>query len=60
VANAYALTVIGGGDTAVAVLRAGESHRISYISTGGGAFLELLEGKPMPAIEALETRGGAQ
>lgn len=54
VANSHALTIIGGGDTDVAVHRAGESDKISYISTGGGAFLELLEGKPMPAIEALE------
>jgi len=58
VANSYALTIIGGGDTDVAVHRGGESHKISFISTGGGAFLELLEGKPMPAIEALETCGG--
>jgi phosphoglycerate kinase len=54
VANAHALTIVGGGDTDVAVHRAGESMKISYISTGGGAFLELLEGKPMPAVEALE------
>jgi phosphoglycerate kinase len=60
VANAHALTIVGGGDTDVAVHRAGESFKISYISTGGGAFLELLEGKTMPAIEALETCGGAQ
>jgi phosphoglycerate kinase len=58
VANAHALTIVGGGDTDVAVHRAGESSKISYISTGGGAFLELLEGKTMPAIEALETCGG--
>lgn len=54
VANAHALTIVGGGDTDTAVHRAGEAHRISYISTGGGAFLELLEGKSMPAVEALE------
>lgn len=60
VANSHALTIIGGGDTDVAVHRAGESDKISYISTGGGAFLELLEGKPMPAIEALEASGGAR
>jgi phosphoglycerate kinase len=58
VANAHALSIVGGGDTDLAVHRAGESSRISYISTGGGAFLELLEGKPMPAIEALELAGG--
>jgi phosphoglycerate kinase len=54
VANAHALSIVGGGDTDTAVHRAGEAHRISYISTGGGAFLELLEGKTMPAVEALE------
>jgi phosphoglycerate kinase len=54
VANSHALTILGGGDTDVAVHRAGESLKISYISTGGGAFLELLEGKTMPAVEALE------
>jgi phosphoglycerate kinase len=59
VANAHALTIVGGGDTDVAVHRAGESMKISYISTGGGAFLELLEGKTMPAVEALEKSGGA-
>ncbi|MCX8022221.1 MAG: phosphoglycerate kinase [Syntrophorhabdaceae bacterium] len=58
VANAHALTIVGGGDTDVAVHRAGESFKISYISTGGGAFLELLEGKTMPAIEALEKHEG--
>ncbi len=59
VAHSHALTILGGGDTDVAVHRAGESQRISYISTGGGAFLELLEGKTMPAVEALEKSGGA-
>jgi phosphoglycerate kinase len=58
VANAHALTIVGGGDTDVAVHRAGESFKMSYISTGGGAFLELLEGKTMPAIEALEKSCG--
>jgi phosphoglycerate kinase len=57
VANAHALTIIGGGDTDVAVHLGGESSRMSYISTGGGAFLELLEGKTMPAVEALEKCG---
>ncbi len=54
VANSYALTIVGGGDTDVAVHEAGESANISYISTGGGAFLELLEGKDLPALKALE------
>lgn len=54
VANTYALTIVGGGDTDVAVHRAGEVDRISYISTGGGAFLKLLEGATLPAIAALD------
>lgn len=58
VAMSGALSIIGGGDTDSAVHKAGVSDKISYISTGGGAFLELLEGKTMPAVEALETCGG--
>ncbi len=58
VAKSGALSIIGGGDTDLAVHRAGLSDKISYISTGGGAFLELLEGKTMPAIAALEKNGG--
>ena len=53
IANSYALTIVGGGDTDVAVHRAGETNNISYISTGGGAFLELLEGKKLPGIAAI-------
>ncbi|MEO5658042.1 MAG: phosphoglycerate kinase [Nitrospiria bacterium] len=53
VAHAYALTIVGGGDTALAVHRAGESENISFISTGGGAALQLLEGKPLPGLVAL-------
>ncbi len=56
VANSYALTIVGGGDTDVALHRAGESYKISYISTGGGAFLSLLEGKELPAIAALTNK----
>lgn len=60
VANSYALTIVGGGDTDVAVHRAGEFAKISYISTGGGAFLELLEGKKLPGIKVLEENGKPQ
>jgi phosphoglycerate kinase len=58
VAGSGALSIIGGGDTDSAVDKAGVSSKMSYISTGGGAFLELLEGKTMPAVEALESSGG--
>jgi phosphoglycerate kinase len=54
VADSHALTIIGGGDTDVAVHKAGETDRISYISTGGGAFLSLLEGRQLPAVAALD------
>ncbi|HUV50809.1 MAG TPA: phosphoglycerate kinase [Anaerolineae bacterium] len=54
VANCYALTVVGGGDTDVAIHKEGATDMITYISTGGGAFLTMLEGKTLPAIAALE------
>ena len=54
VANSYAMTIVGGGDTDVAVNRTGESDKITYISTGGGASLQLLGGKILPALEALD------
>lgn len=54
VVNAHALTIVGGGDTVVAVHASGLSDRISYISTGGGAFLHLMEGKDLPGAAALE------
>ena len=58
VANSYALSIVGGGDTDVAVHRANETDRMSYISTGGGAFLALMEGKTLPAVAALESASG--
>ena len=59
IANATAngaFSIAGGGDTLAAIAKYGIGDRISYISTGGGAFLEFLEGKKLPAIEALEQR----
>ncbi|HEY7518221.1 MAG TPA: phosphoglycerate kinase [Methylomirabilota bacterium] len=53
VAEAPAFSVIGGGDTIAAVNMAGVADRIGYISTAGGAFLELLEGRTLPGVEAL-------
>ena len=54
VANCYALTIAGGGDTDVAIHKERVTDRITYISTGGGAFLTMLEGKTLPAVAALE------
>jgi phosphoglycerate kinase len=53
VVQSGAMTIVGGGDTDTAVHKTGKSDKISYISTGGGAFLELLEGKTLPAVAAL-------
>jgi phosphoglycerate kinase len=51
-----AFSIAGGGDTLAAIAKYGISDRVSYISTGGGAFLEFLEGKTLPAIGVLEER----
>ena len=56
IAESPAFSIAGGGDTLAAIDRYGVRDRISYISTGGGAFLEFLEGKTLPAVAALEKR----
>jgi len=57
VAASDAFSIAGGGDTLAALEQFGLSDRMSYVSTGGGAFLEYLEGRKLPAVEILEQRG---
>jgi phosphoglycerate kinase len=57
IAGSSAFSIAGGGDTLAAIEKYGVADGISYISTGGGAFLEFLEGKTLPAVAALEARG---
>jgi phosphoglycerate kinase len=56
IANSKAFSIAGGGDTLAAIAKFGIIDKISYISTGGGAFLEFIEGKKLPAVEILEQR----
>jgi phosphoglycerate kinase len=56
IAENEGFSIAGGGDTLAAVGKFGIADRISYISTGGGAFLEFVEGKPLPAVEILKER----
>ena len=57
IAKSQAFSIAGGGDTLAAVDKYGIEKQVGYISTGGGAFLEFLEGKTLPAVAALEARG---
>jgi phosphoglycerate kinase len=56
IAESSGFSIAGGGETLAAIAKFGLENRISYISTGGGAFLEFLEGKTLPAVAALEAR----
>jgi phosphoglycerate kinase len=56
IAESGAFSIAGGGDTLAAIAKYGIADKVSYISTGGGAFLEFLEGKKLPAVEVLEQR----
>lgn len=56
IANSKAFSIAGGGDTLAAIAKYGIADKVSYISTGGGAFLEFLEGKKLPAVDILEQR----
>jgi len=57
IAESNAFSLAGGGDTLAAIEKFGINEKISYMSTGGGAFLEFIEGKTLPAVAALEARG---
>jgi len=56
IAESRAFSIAGGGDTLAAIAKFGIADKISYISTGGGAFLEFLEGKQLPGVAVLEKR----
>ena len=59
IAASAAFSIAGGGDTVAAIAKYGVEKKIGYISTGGGAFLEFLEGKKLPAVEILEQRASS-
>ena len=59
IAESDAFSIAGGGDTLAAIAQYGIEDKVGYISTGGGAFLEVLEGKTLPAFEILSRRAQA-
>ncbi|WP_035820286.1 phosphoglycerate kinase, partial [Cupriavidus sp. SK-4] len=59
IAESKAFSIAGGGDTLAAISKYGIADRVGYISTGGGAFLEFLEGKTLPALAVLAQRAAA-
>ena len=56
IADSDGFSIAGGGDTLAAIAKYGISEQVGYISTGGGAFLEFLEGKTLPAVAVLQER----
>ena len=60
IAQSDAFSIAGGGDTLAAIDKYNIADKVSYVSTGGGAFLEFLEGKTLPAVAILEERAKAQ
>jgi phosphoglycerate kinase len=58
IADSAGFSIAGGGDTLAAIAKYGIEKQVGYISTGGGAFLEVLEGKTLPAFEVLARRAG--
>ena len=59
IAESSAFSIAGGGDTLAAIAKYGIEKQVDYISTGGGAFLEVLEGKTLPAFEILQKRAAS-